>query len=123
MHGMRLCRTEELKVFDKYRPGTAMDLSEIWSVAERARGRGDERVEYDLAYGIMRSHPTGLPERHALLRVVHLGSVSCAYCRAIRYFDTRALARDVHRIITKRQWRFCGRANDRMIAWAIGAPT
>lgn len=80
-----------------------------------------ERVEKDLAFGIMRSH-------------FHLnyprGTHCCAQCTlavlpvldagAIRYFDCATLSADVRQLIKEGRWRFVQPPNPRMLRWAIG---
>ena len=80
-----------------------------------------ERVERDLAFGIMRSHfHHGYPK----------GTHCCAQCTlavyptleagAIRYFDCEPLARDVRRLIAGGKWRFVTPPNAKMLQWALG---
>src|SRR5262245_9563806 len=79
-----------------------------------------ERVERDLAFGIMRSHfHHGYPK----------GTHCCAQCTlavyptleagAIRYFDCNQLSQDVRRLITEGKWRFVSPPNAKMVRWAI----
>src|SRR5262252_5552237 len=83
-----------------------------------------ERVERDLAFGIMRSHfHHGYPK----------GTHCCAQCTlavypvleagAIRYFDCSKLAIEVRRLIAERKWRFASQANEKMVRWALGTKT
>ena len=38
----------------------------------------------------------------------------------IRWFDSRPLAKDLRRMIQRRQWRFATPANEKMLQWAPG---
>ena len=80
-----------------------------------------ERVEKDLAFGIMRSHfhhgyPKGVhccvPCTLAVFPVLEAG--------AIRYFDCRELSSAVRRLVRQRQWRFAKPTDPRMVRWALG---
>lgn len=82
-----------------------------------------ERVERDLAFGIMRSH-----FHHGYPKGVHC----CVQCTlavlpvldagAIRYFDCSELSRAVTRIVRQRQWRFARPVDPRMVRWSLGEP-
>jgi hypothetical protein len=89
----------------------------------RRFGRAEfyERVEKDLAFGIMRSHfHNGYPK----------GAYCCAQCTlavipvldagAIRYFDSRELSIMARRLVRQRQWRFAKAADPRLVRWALG---
>ena len=81
-----------------------------------------ERVEMDLAFGIMRSHfHRGFPKGTHCCVQCSLAVYTVLEARAIRYFDCRPLARDVRRLIEERQWRFATPANPGMIDWALGS--
>jgi hypothetical protein len=80
-----------------------------------------EQVEKDVSFGIMRSYfHSGYPK----------GAFCCAQCTlavyplletgALRYFDTKALAKNVRRMIDDRSWRFAGAPNAKMLDWALG---
>jgi hypothetical protein len=79
------------------------------------------RVESDFAMRIMRSNFHGGSPK---------GTFCCAQCtlavlpvleaNAIRYFDGRALAKDVRRIIAAGEWRFAKLPNAKMMDWALG---
>src|SRR5262245_64310803 len=80
-----------------------------------------EKVERDLAFGIMRSHfHHGYPK----------GAHCCVQCTlavyptleigAIRYFECGQLAQDVRRLITDGEWRFVNPPNAKMVRWALG---
>jgi hypothetical protein len=94
------------------------------ALGRRCGGSGFyERVEKDLAFGIMRSHfhhgyPKGVhccvPCTLAVLPVLEAG--------AIRYFDCRELAGAVRGLVRQRQWRFAKPADPRMVRWALGDP-
>lgn len=79
-----------------------------------------DRVEADLAFGIMRAHfHHGYPK----------GAYCCAQCTlavypvleagAIRWFDSRKLALSVRRMIERKEWRFATAPNSRMLDWAL----
>ena len=81
-----------------------------------------ELVEKDAAFRIMRSHfHNGYPK----------GTDCCAQCTlaiypvleagAIRYLDSRKLAGSVRELIEKKQWRFSGATNSKMVRWSLGA--
>lgn len=85
-----------------------------------ARSEFYRRVAADLAFGIMRSHfHHGHPK----------GAYCCAQCtlavypllraRALHALDCGSLAKDVRRLIERREWRFQGSINAGMLAWAL----
>jgi hypothetical protein len=80
-----------------------------------------ERVEKDLAFGIMRSH-----FHLRLAKGVHccvpctLAVVPVLEAGAIRYFDCRELSLAVRQVIRQRQWRFAKAADPRIMRWAFG---
>ncbi len=80
-----------------------------------------EKVERELAFGIMRSHfHHGYPK----------GAHCCAQCTlavypvleagSIRYFDCDELAKDVRRLIQEGGWRFSSPVNPKLKRWALG---
>lgn len=80
-----------------------------------------EKVENDLALGIMRSHfHNGYPK----------GAFCCGQCTlavypvlvtgAIRWFDGAPLARGIVELIEAGEWRFKSPANPRMLTWSLG---
>lgn len=79
-----------------------------------------DRVEADLAFGIMRSH-----FHHDFPKGTHC----CAQCtlavypvleaQTIRWFDCGELAVKVRKLIETKQWRFSKRTNPQMIDWAL----
>lgn len=80
-----------------------------------------EQVERDVSFGIMRSHfHSGYPK----------GAFCCAQCTlaiyplleagALRYFDNKALARNVRRLIDEGGWRFARAPNEKMLHWSLG---
>jgi hypothetical protein len=81
-----------------------------------------EQVEKDVSFGIMRSHfHNDYPK----------GAFCCAQCTlaiyplleagALHYFDNKALARNVRRLIDEGSWRFARAPNARMLQWALGS--
>jgi hypothetical protein len=79
-----------------------------------------ERVERDLAFGIMRSHfHHGYPKGTHCCVQCTLAVYPALEARTIRYFDCGELAQDVKRLITKRGWRFAQPPNPRMVCWAL----
>jgi len=101
--------------------------SALLIAGQKALGRrcgGDEfyeRVEKDLAFGIMRSHfhnqyPKGV---HCCPQCT-LAVIPVLDAGAIRYFDCRELSRAVRLLVRKRKWRFARRVDPRMVAWALG---
>jgi hypothetical protein len=82
-----------------------------------------ERVEADLALGIMRSHfHHGYPKGTHCCVACTLAVLPVLEAGAIRYFDGRVLARDVRALIAKRGWRFAKPANAKMVSWALSRP-
>ena len=80
-----------------------------------------EQVEKDVSFGIMRSHfHNGYPK----------GAFCCAQCTlavyplletgALRYFDNKALAKNVRRMIDEGGWRFASPPNAKMLDWSLG---
>jgi len=80
-----------------------------------------DRVERDLALGVMRSHfHLGYPK----------GAFCCAPCSlalypvleagAIRWFDCKPLAATVRGLVEARTWRFTKATSPRMVAWSLG---
>ena len=80
-----------------------------------------ERVEKDLAFGIMRSHfHHGYPKgAHCCIQCT-LAVLPVLEAGAIRYFDCDELSGSVRRLIEQRQWRFAKSADPRMVHWALG---
>ena len=81
-----------------------------------------ERVEQDLAFGIMRSHfHHGYPKgTHCCIQCT-LAVYPVLEAGAIRYFDCAELAADLRRLIEEGGWRFSKPANPRLVRWALGA--
>ena len=83
-----------------------------------------ERVERDLAFGIMRSHfHHGYPKGVYCCVQCTLAVVPVLDAGAIRYFDCRELSRTVKLLIRRRKWRFAQRIDPRMVGWALGDAT
>ena len=80
-----------------------------------------ERVERDLAFGIMRSHfHNGYPKGvHCCARCT-LAVIPVLDAGAIRYFDCRELSQAVKLLVRQRKWRFARRVDPRMVGWALG---
>jgi hypothetical protein len=80
-----------------------------------------ERVEKDLAFGIMRSHfHHGYPKgAHCCLKCT-LAVIPVLEAGAIRYFDCRELSIAARRLVRQRQWRFAKSADPRLLRWALG---
>lgn len=79
-----------------------------------------QRVEKNMAFGVMRSHfHHGYPK----------GTYCCAQCTlavypvlasgGIKYFDAKALAGDVRRLIETGGWRFARLPSAAMVRWAL----
>jgi hypothetical protein len=80
-----------------------------------------ERVEKDLAFGIMRSHfHHGYPKGVHCCVQCTLAVIPVLDAGAIRYFDCRELSSAATRIVQQRQWRFAKAADPRMVRWALG---
>ena len=80
-----------------------------------------ERVEKDLAFGIMRSHfHHGYPKGVHCCVQCTLAVMPVLEAGAIRYFDCRELSSAVRGLVRKRQWRFAKPADPRMVRWALG---
>jgi hypothetical protein len=80
-----------------------------------------ERVEKDLALGIMRSHfHLGYPKGVHCCVQCTLAVMPVLEAGAIRYFDGRELSKSVRRLIRQRQWRFAKPVDPRLVRWALG---
>lgn len=80
-----------------------------------------ERVEKELAFGIMRSHfHNGYPRGTYCCQQCTLAVLPVYEAGAIRYFDCHALNLSVRQIIERGQWRFSVQPNQRMLAWSLG---
>ena len=83
-----------------------------------------ERVERDLAFGIMRSHfHNGYPKGVHCCVQCTLAVIPVLDAGAIRYFDCRELSRAVKLLVRRRKWRFAQRIDPRMVGWALGDAT
>ncbi len=81
-----------------------------------------ERVEKDLAFGIMRSHfHNGCPKGAHCCVQCTLAVLPVLDAGAIRYFDCRELSVAVRRLVEKREWRFARSVDARMVSWAVGS--
>lgn len=81
-----------------------------------------ERVEKDLAFGIMRSHfHHGYPKGTHCCSQCTLAVYPVLEACAIRYFDCAELAADVKRLIEGRKWRFATPPAPKMLSWSLGA--
>jgi hypothetical protein len=79
-----------------------------------------ERVESDLAMRIMRAHfHGGAPKGAFCCKQCTLAILPVLEANAIRYFDSRALAEDVRRMIHAGEWRFATPANVKMQQWSL----
>jgi len=79
-----------------------------------------ERVEEDLAFGIMRSHfHHGYPKGVHCCVQCTLAVIPVLEAGAIRYFDCRQLHESVTRLVRQRQWRFAKPADPHMVRWAL----
>jgi hypothetical protein len=104
--------------------------SALLIAGQKALGRrfgGDEfyeRVEKDLAFGIMRSHfHLGYPKGVHCCAQCTLAVVPVLEAGAIRYFDCREASRAVEQIVRRHQWRFARPADPRLMHWAFGGDT
>jgi len=80
-----------------------------------------ERVEKDLAFGIMRSHfHHGYPKGAHCCVQCTLAVIPVLDAGAIRYFQCGELSRAVRQLVRQRQWRFAKSADPRIVAWALG---
>ena len=81
-----------------------------------------EGVEKDLAFGIMRSHfHNGYPKGSYCCVSCTLAVVPVFDAGAIRYFDCREMSKAVTRLVRRRQWRFAGPVDPRLVRWAFSA--
>jgi hypothetical protein len=79
-----------------------------------------ERVEKDLAFGIMRSYfHHGYPKGAHCCVQCTLAVLPVLEAGAIRYFDCRELSTSVRRLVRQRQWRFARPVDPRMVHWAL----
>jgi hypothetical protein len=82
-----------------------------------------ERVERDLAFGIMRSHfHHGYPKGAHCCVQCTLAVIPVLDAGAIRYFDCRELSGAARRLVQQRQWRFAKSVDPRIIGWALAPP-
>ena len=82
-----------------------------------------QRVERDLAFGIMRSHfHHGYPKGTHCCVQCSLAVYPVLAAGAIHYFDSVELGAGLRRIIEGRQWRFATAPNARMMSWSLGGP-
>ena len=80
-----------------------------------------ERVEKDLAFGIMRSHfHHGYPKGAHCCVQCTLSVIPVLEAGAILYVDCRELLRAVRLMVRQRKWRFAGPTDPRMVRWALG---
>jgi hypothetical protein len=80
-----------------------------------------ERVENDVAFGIMRSHfHLGYPKGVYCCVQCTLAIVPVLEAGAIRYFDCRGLSKAVSLLVRQRKWRFAKPVDPRMMRWAFG---
>jgi len=80
-----------------------------------------ERVERDLAFGIMRSHfHLGYPKGTHCCVQCTLAVIPVLDAGAIRYFDCGELSESVRRLVRQRQWRFSRPVDGRLVRWALG---
>jgi hypothetical protein len=80
-----------------------------------------ERVEKDLALAIMRSNfHRGMPKGAHCCVQCTLAVYPVLEAGAIRYFDCRALARSVRKLVQQRQWRFNRPVDPRLVQWSLG---
>ena len=95
------------------------------ALGRRCGGAGFyERVERDLAFGIMRSHfHNGYPKGVHCCVQCTLAVIPVLDAGAIRYFDCRELSRAVKLLVRQRKWRFAKRVDPRMVGWALGDAT
>ena len=79
-----------------------------------------ERVERDLAFGIMRSHfHNGYPKGAHCCVPCTLAVVPVLDAGAIRYFNCRDLSQSIRRVIREKKWRFARPVNPRMMDWSL----
>ena len=80
-----------------------------------------ERVEKDLAFGIMRSHfHHGYPKGVHCCAQCTLAVIPVLEAGAIRYFDCREASLAVKRVVRQHQWRFAKPPDPRLMHWAFG---
>ena len=101
--------------------------SALLIAGQKALGRrfaGDqfyERVEKDLAFGIMRSHfHLGYPKGVHCCVACTLAVVPVLDAGAIRYFNCDEMSKAVTRLVRQRQWRFARPVDPRLVCWALG---
>jgi hypothetical protein len=79
-----------------------------------------ERVESDLALRIMRSNfHGGAPKGAFCCSQCTLAVLPVLEAGAIRWFDGKALAKDVRRMIHAGEWRFASAPNAKMLRWGL----
>jgi hypothetical protein len=81
-----------------------------------------DQVESHLAMCIMRSNfHGGAPKGMHCCAQCTLAVYPVLEAGAIRWFDSRALAKDVRQLIEGKQWMFRNFKNTRMLEWSLGA--
>src|SRR5262245_5326692 len=79
-----------------------------------------EKVERDLAFGIMRSYfHHGYPKGTHCCAPCTLAVYTTLEAGAIRYFDCGQLSHEVRWLITEGRWRFVNPPNAAMLRWAL----
>lgn len=79
-----------------------------------------ERIETDLALGIMRSNfNLGYPKGTFCCQTCTLAILPALAVNAIRHFDCGELRDSVEALIQRRMWRFTSSPNKRLLSWAL----
>lgn len=105
---------------------TSLVLSAQRVLGRRYSGSSDfyDRMESLLALLIMRSNfHIGAPKGVHCCAQCTLAVYPVLEAGAIRWFDGRALAKDVRKLIDDKEWLFSNFKNTRMLEWSLGTPT
>ena len=109
------------------RPVLSFAKSALLVAGQKALGRRFgghefyERVERDLAMGIMRSNfHNGYPKGAYCCVQCSLAVIPALDAGAIRYFDCPEVSAAARALVKRRKWRFSRPADPKMVKWALG---
>ena len=109
------------------RPVVSFVKGALLVAGQKALGRrfgGDEfyeRVERDLALGIMRSNfHNGYPKGAFCCVQCTLAVIPVLDAGAIRYFDCDEVSAAARDLVQRRKWRFARPVDPKMVKWALG---
>lgn len=80
-----------------------------------------ERVETDFAMRIMSAHFNKAAPKGCFCCIqCSLAVLPALEANTMRWFDCRPAAENLRAVIGRREWRFKGNANPKMLAWSLG---